>query len=568
MFGQTTLSNQAVTVSDEFLRISALPRRRWTVAEGEALSRELSPLLKTPNGQMTLLPVQAIALREAWTVGGLFCSISVSGGKTLLSLLLPRVWQSQRPALVLPAKLAKEKTRKAIDTLSRDWNFGIIPEIISYESLGVVSGKTRLEDLGPDCLIFDEVHKLKDPKAARTRRVNRYLHAHPDCKVAVMSGSTVKRSIKDYAHLIRWALRAGSPVPIRREVLEEWDLALAEKLDMFNRIDPGCLLDWCEPGEIEALGRTNAGRVAFARRLDETPGVVCHHVAPEDIGAEIHISEIVPEYSPAVLDAFRELRDNWKLPDGQELVEGCEIYRHARELALGFYYRWKYPAPKDWLERRKAFFGWVRSELSYSRTYDSPDELVRDNPYQPEWLHWKAIRDSYKPETELVWVDAGVLMTCRQWIQEHDGIVFTEHSQFGEQLAAATDVPYFGAGGLDYLKRSIEHFEGRACVASIAANSEGRDGLKRFRECLITSPMPNGPQWEQTLGRLHRLGTTHKRLDFYVLVGCKEQSSAFWQAMRDAELAHYLNKEEPKLLLANVGVTPIENQGRGVQWGK
>jgi hypothetical protein len=360
-------------------------------------------------------------------------------------------------------------------------------------------------------------------------------------------------------------------------VLEEWDLALAEKLDMSMRIEPGALLQWCEPGEIEEHGPTKAARRAYSRRLSQTPGVVCLKTVGVD--AEVEIEEIVPIHAEGgpVDEAFHTLRAAWELPDGQELVEGCEVYRHAREIGLGFYYRWRVPAPKVWLEKRKAWGAWCREKLSGSRTFDSPDDVAQAFPRQPELLEWRAVRDSYKPETTLVWIDTSVLRLCVQWLKDHDGIAATEHSQFGEALAKMADVPYFGAGGVDFLGRSIEDFEGRSCVASIAANGEGRNLHKRlnargrlvgFDQMLICSPPPNGPIWEQLLGRLHRTGLLTKLCKYWVIMGCREQNTAFWQALRDAEnCARDLNGEEPKLTIADITATPLEDQPSGWCWG-
>jgi hypothetical protein len=566
------LTDRQVPYSEDLSRISGLRRRTWSLAEGAELATELSRMLKTANGTMTLLPVQAIALREFWLVGGLFCSMSVSSGKTLLSALLGTVGQARNPVLMVPAKLlgsgrARGKTEKDLAELSVHWIFKP-PTLLSYESLGVVSGKETLEALAPDLLILDEAHKLRNPHASRTRRVVRYLKEHPECRVCVMSGTTIKRSIKDYAHLLKLALRGLAPIPLTAETLEDWDCALSEKIDMSNRIHPGALLQWCEPGEIEEFGIINAARRAFSRRLDQTPGVVCHHVAPEDVGADIIIRELVPDVCKATLDAFQLLREKWELPNGQELVDGCEVYRHSREMALEFYYVWKNPAPRDWLDARKAWGGWVREKLKYSRTYDSPDDVARAFPAQPELLAWKAVRDSYRPETRIEWLGMGVLNQCAQWLREHDGVVFTEHTQFGEQLARLAGVPYFGAGGRDSVTGiGIDDYHGRACVASIASNSEGRN-LQRWHKMLVTSPPPNGPGWEQLIGRLHRLGQFAKCVEVWVIQSSLEQSSAFWQAVADAELAEHANKEEPKLALAEILVTPLDELPKGPRWDK
>jgi hypothetical protein len=569
----------SVLHSAEFARIDALPRRRWSPDEAQALADRLTEALRTPNGTMRLFPVQAVALFEAWRQTalkhrGLFASMSTSSGKTLLSLLLSKIFQAKRPVLLLPAKLIEHKTPKDFLRLSEHWQIGVIPQLVSYEALGPVSGKGLLERLDPDLLICDEAHKLRNPHASRTRKVRHFRQARPDVPFCLMTGTSIKRALADYSHLAHWALGNGSPVPWRQDVLEEWDAALSEKLALgLQRLDPGALLTWALPGEIEEFGPLNTGRRAYQRRLSETLGVVCYHTTAEQIPASIEIRGIVLEHSRAVLDAFHDLRPHirpdgkpggWVLPDGQELVEGLEIYRHARTIVLGFFQKWRYPAPKEWLEKRKALGAFIREKLSGSKQYDSPDEVVKAFPAQREVIDWQAIRKSYDPETIVVWLDGGPLKVCADWLRG-GGIAFVEHVGFGEALAQVAGVPYFGAGGLDRQGRAIDHYHGKACVASVGSNGEGRE-LQRFSRMLITSALRNGPEWEQTIAREHRIGQEAETVEVDVLLGCKEHVQPFWQSMRDAELHKHADGGEPKLLQAIVDVMAEDEMPTGDPW--
>lgn len=67
---------------------------------------------------------------------------------------------------------------------------------------------------------------VADRKSARTRRFLRYLEAHPETRLVAQSGTLATRTIKDYAHLAEFALREGSPLPLREPVVEEWAAAL------------------------------------------------------------------------------------------------------------------------------------------------------------------------------------------------------------------------------------------------------------------------------------------------------------------------------------------------------
>jgi hypothetical protein len=529
---------------------------------------------------MALYPVQAVALYEFWAYGGLFASMSVSAGKTLLSLLLALIGRARRPVLMVPAKLV-HKTKHDFCELSKHWQVGAIPEILSYESLGPKTGKHLLDTIQPDVLILDEGHKVRNPRASRTRKIRHYLQAHPETRVCVLSGTTIKRALADYEHLIFWALRHNSPIPHRPDVLEEWDNCLGEKLSLgISRLSPGALMKWCDSDDITQFGLLNAARRGVQRRLAETPGVVCYHVAADDIGADIDINGLVLPCGPAIDAAFRDLRPHkrpdgtaagWVLPDGHELVEGCEVYRAARQLSRGFFLRWKEQPPKPWLEKRKQYNSNIRQRLTGSRLYDSPDE-VADAHKNEYWVReWKAIRDSYHPETTIVWIDGGPLQVYRDWLRG-GGIVFCMTVAFGEALAQVAKVPYFGAGGVDSRGRSIDTYAGKACVASFKANFEGRnlqlkDGRGFERLCLAEMP-ESGPEFEQGIGRLHRRGTEASLVDVTVGVGCVEDLQAFWQSVRDAELHKHGDGGDPKLLLADIDVMTDDETPEGARWRK
>ena len=574
-------SDRAIPMSQEWQRINALPWRTWTIAEGKEISDRLSPALKTPAGRQSLMPIQAVYLKEAWELAqdgyGAFGDISVSAGKTLISLFLAQLIDCERPVLYAPAKLLSRpnpnqlsKTEKEILEYSKHWNLKKIPVLRSYESVGVVSGKDSLDELNPDLVILDEAHKLRNPQASRTKRFSRYFKSHPNTKVFALTGSSAKRSIADYAHILDWCLRDRSPAPREQHVVEDWDLCLGEKLDMaFSRLSPGPLMQWARQGDVEALGLLNAARAAYQRRYSSTKGVICYHVAAEDIGVPIEVNPInlweLPGYHAdcTIEQAFDVLRGKMELPDGQELVEGVEIYQHAREEKLGFYTKWKYPAPAEWMLKRKAFGSFVRSHLAGNSRYDSPEEVVLAFPLAQEVVEWKAIKDSYKPETIIIWIDSGPVLRCVDWLKE-GGIVIVQHVAFGEALAQLAGVPYFGAGGVDARKQSIEHFQGKSCVASMFANGEGRNLHFRehpanpaarlgFKRMLLTSVPRNGPELEQVIGRIHRLHCLADKAVVDVLVGCAEDVTTFEQCIRDSEFVRYAGGGVHKILQASIG---------------
>lgn len=542
----------AVPVSGELTRIARLPRRLWSPSNLEALARELGALLRTPDGTMALRPIQAQALFELGTTGGLFGVLRVGAGKTLISLLAPVVSFAQRPVLLIPAKLCGKTSRDWAE-LARHWLIPP-PHVISYEWLGRVQAAEALDEIAPDLIVADEAHKLKNPKAAVTRRVRRYMREHPETRFVAMSGTITKRSLFDYAHLALWSLKAQrSPVPVRFGDVETWADALDERKGQTRRADPGALAVLCNEEERAAwnVDRRSAARRAYRRRLVETPGVVATQETPID--ASIVISEVEPPASPEVDEAFETLRRTWTTPDGWPIADGITLARHAREIALGFYYVWDPRPPRAWLEARAVWCAFVREKLSRSRTLDSELQVRQAFPDAPELAEWLAIRDTFEPHTVAEWLDGSIAQFCADWAFEHGGIVWTSHRCFGEVLHSL-GVPYYGRGGKTYHGDVIEdHPTDRPMAASVQSNAEGRN-LQAWSSNLITCPMPDGGGWEQLLGRTHRDGQEADEVTVDVIVSCAEHVGAFWQAVADARYVQDSTGSPQKLLLADVNV--------------
>lgn len=339
---------RAVERSAELNRILGLPRRQWE-PRGAEYVQKLTEYLRQPHGTQTLRPVQAAALVEMHDQRGLLMPAAVGAGKTAVSLLGFVVLEARRPLLLMPAKLIA-KTYKEAHEYRKNW---IVPGFIrieSYEKLGRAQHASMLEDAQPDVIICDEVHRLRNPGAACTRRVGRYLKAHPEVVFVGLSGTVMKRSINDYSHLVAWALRDKSPAPLTFEDRMAWGMALDEKRDGENRLAPGALIEFCTHEEKLELGRAEYEdalgivRRAYRRRVTDTPGIVATDF--KLLGTSLRIENVrinVPTDTAtgaAFWRALESIRGKWERPDGEPLMDGFEVWRHLREISLGFFYRW------------------------------------------------------------------------------------------------------------------------------------------------------------------------------------------------------------------------------------
>lgn len=315
---------RAVQGTREYQRVRDLPRRQPVLSEDDV--RQISSRLQTQDGTMDLRPVQALALHDLGDTGGLSGPIRVGGGKTLISLLAPNVLGLRRPLLLLPASLvAKTEAERAV--LMRHWQIPRNIRIQSYEGLGRAACANFLNLYNPDGIIADEAHRLKNRRAACTRRVVRFMKEHPDTKFIAMSGTFMKHSLRDFGHLMAWSLGEGAPIPLEEGELDEWADALDEKVNPLTRIKPGVL----------GADLTSA-RKWFQGRLVETPGVVT--TQGDGVVCSLYVRAMDYDVNTATEANFAKLRGEWCTPDGWALAQAVDVWRHARELALGLHYIW------------------------------------------------------------------------------------------------------------------------------------------------------------------------------------------------------------------------------------
>lgn len=560
---------QGVMQSTELERILKLPRRDWEAAP--SLHEDLTDWLKIPGGTMTLRPVQAYALQEMHDHSGLLAPIRVGGGKTLISLLAAEVLDAKRPLLLIPAKL-KRKTYNEIQALKKHWRFKV-PEIVSYEWLGRVQAAEYLDKMRPDLIISDEAHKCRNKSAAITRRVGRYMEAQPKTKFVAMSGTITKRSLEDYSHIAEWCLGQGAPVPLDWKILQEWCGAFDEKVLAELRLAPGALLKLCNDQELQEIQGDSLGTIrrAYRRRLTETPGVIATKEGFVD--CSLQITAVEPEYNDQTEQAFENLKMNWETPDGWPISDPVTMWRHAREMACGFYYFWDPRPPDEWMAARKEWCAAVRRIIKYKKL-DSELQVAQaiaagriEDPASERknragdliggtvYANWIAIRDTFKPNTVPAWMDNGPLNFCAEWMKNNAGIVWVEHVVFGEALAKLTGRPFFHRKGEDDRRNLIDQAVPAAgsVIASIASNCEGRN-LQAWSQNLVASPPPTGSVWEQMIARSHRDGQLADEVSVDVILGCVQQWGGFEQARLDANYIQATTGQVQKLNYADLDV--------------
>ncbi len=449
-----------------------------------------------------------------------------------------------------------------------------------------------------DGVLVSNCHKIKRPGAARTRKFCRRYRDRPATKLYGMSGSITRDTLRDYWHLLHLAFPAHAPLPRSFPETEAWCQALDEATDNDLRRAPGALLELCDPAEIDRLkpgwssgdleerlgyyGETaetqerllEIVRRGYWRRLVETPGVVA--TGEGALGTSLVISERIPPAPPArVVEAFDQLRFTGQTPNGDVPDSPISMWRHACELASGFWYRWDPPAPPEWLFARQEWNRFVRNVLAHNRQrLDSPLQVVQAvdagklsptfGPGRELLEAWRLERPNFEPNPVANWVDPWLVHDVLRWFEEQvdddgkplPGIVWVSLSAVGESIARESGgkIPYF-AGGPEASAGILA--QRTSCVASIAAHGTGKN-LQSFSRNLVVHPPSGGDVWEQLLGRTHRPGqkADEVRVDFYA--HALELRSAFKSARRASSYILHTTGAEQKLTYASISTRPDE----------
>lgn len=593
-----TWQKPPVAKSADFVRIKGLPVRTDD-SYPPGLEATMTNLLKTPGGTQRLRDVQARALYDLGESGKGFFPIRVGGGKTLISFLAARVVGAKRPLLVLPASLL-QKTEREWKKVAEHWRVSKQMRFMSYEKLGRVSGANELEDvLKPDTIIADECHRLKNLRAAVTRRFHRYMTKNPKTIFVPMSGTIMKSSIKDFAHLLHWSHGDTAPLPLYTQTLIEWSEALDEKVNPLSRRSPGVLLDLMPHvtqavrGIPEVLDRNKAivmpssglafadddedvrtARRLFFARANATQGIISAD-AKDDYQGSLEIDALEYPCNAATEENFEKLRSTWCRPDGWAFTEAFQLWSVARMLALGLHYEWQPGAPQDWLDARKQYAAHVRQLIADPDTarMGIDSELQITNAILEGRLdddyglleEWRRVKGSFSPNPVPVWHDDTALNVCADWLKgRSEGVVWIAHNHFAKELSKRTGVPFFGAKGLDATGKFIEDHDGPV-IASLAANSTGRNIQYKHSSGLYTAPPADSERWEQSLGRLHREGQPADSVSVQVLVGCREHLESVPRSLASAEVKEDMLGATQKLKLADLN-WPDMVPRQGARW--
>ena len=514
------------------------------------------------SGERSLWPHQAACLQALQEEGGCIGLIGVGQGKTLIAALAATVLgiSPEQALLLLPAGLESEFYRQAKD---HHPHFRLtIPRILRYSILSRPSGVQLLEDMQPELIILDEAHRIANLDSARGRRLLYYLCKHPNTQLLVMSGTLIRKSIKDLQVFCKYALGHRSPLPLTYGDTESWAAVLDQtkggrfpQKEDFPRLEPvawwyaqRCKMD--PPAGQGFAAKQSYMRKAFHERLTTAPGVVA--TTETSCDASIYFQRRRPALSPVMKKALKSLEDTWELPDGTELCEALEMDRARRQLSLGYYYKWDWPngVDQEWMDKRKAWHkelrGWLKKKMPGVDSPKMVEDFVRYRQWGKtqvldEWMQVKA-RWFPHPPVKTVWLDG-------EWFDEtilrisltDDPIVWYSSRAECERLRSLEL--------LEVVKPGQDVRRGRRPVAlSIKSHGTGLN-LQEWTHNVVLSPPSAGDTWEQLVGRTHRPGQEADEVWFEVFVHTPYLNSAWSGAKEGARFLFETTGGAQKLLL-------------------
>lgn len=610
-----------VPKSEEWQRINALPRRKFTSKHARDLVESWSPRLLNDKGfdhwarlsrtdtehrerqleslakqgtPIRMKPEQAIILYDFIQCRGVHVAGPVGVGKTFIGFMAPRLseeyFHTKRPLLLVPASLVRD-ARASHLKLSQVWKQAENPvKIESYNMLGRPDNEFALCDcvkctggsipekgsgIRPDMIVLDESSRLRNPDSAVSRRIERYIAYHLPVVVA-MTGTPIRKSIKNFTRQMAWSLGPKKmPVPRNWKDQDDWCSALDEKPRDGQRRPPGALLEWAPPG----LNGLEAARRGVQQRIADTPGSIVIDEMSCDQPIEIRVIETPDD--PLLNDAFYKFRTTDETLDGWAMGDAFSVLRYGTELSCGFYSKWD-PRPPEWyINARSAWKQHVKRRIDDSqrsgRPIDREGVVAKLDADTPVYLAWKQAKEDFgKPNSVAVQVSLSTLAYATKWINENGpALAWVQHSWVGETLSKMSGVPYFAGKGLDKEGRPIQkHPPSESAIVSTHANSYGLN-LQAWNRNLVIGPEYSAEKWEQQIGRTHRYGQEHP-VSYDVLVSCAENLQALAAAISEAHNAQQTFGLQQKLLHASWDWSQvseeaneprmIRDEGRKARW--
>lgn len=574
-------SKQASPDVGDMERILALDIvEQHTPEQVEAYSREHMQATAFERGDR-FFATQSSALEAFETCIGGFFPIGVGWGKTGISLYTAELGFSRmgikKILLLVPSQVYAQLTTRDIAFWSRMVNLSVPihrlggqPKsmrlriaksgrkglyLMPYSLLSTSDSLELLCEINADLVIADEVHNLKDKATARTKRLFGWRDARDIMPAFVgMSGTITSKSVKDYHHLVTWALGDGSPLPKPASMAEAWGEVIDSGRTITGDMQTGPLrplVSWASKNFSGESFRDNVSdfRRAYKLRLTSAPGVVATGDAEISTSLVIETTDGCGQPGPEIVDLINAVQHDDTTPNGDQIAHAIHRFKWINELTAGFYNELIWPTPERlvtrhrWSEQtandalrtakdhhalQQAYHKELRSFLQDAPLgCDTPMEVARQinqNPDKLPFLLTEKYQDMKLAEEDSIEL-FGVLVERERhahriddykvryaidFARKHRGglILWYYHNAIGAWLhemavAAKLDHLYAPAGQNEEILDKAH--AGRVVIASMTAHGTGKN-LQHFSDQFFVQWPRDSKLAEQVLGRTHRNG--------------------------------------------------------------
>lgn len=488
--------------------------------------------------------------------------------------------------------------------------------IMPYSLLSTSDAEELLGLIDPDCIFADEAHKLKNlDNAARTQRFFRYVR-HRKPQLAFLSGTLTSRGVEDYHHMLTWALREESPLPLSPVVAAGWGSVLnsgsCPSDAQAGELQP--LVGWARenfPRE-NFLAGVEGFRQAYNLRLVTAPGVVT--TGQEEIKTSLAFAneEVpLPDAPEAVRlrELWSEVQDQYLTPSGDEIQHEMHVHKWLSELSAGFYNNLVWPPPEEWARRRGTTLEAAHDALSramehheahqvYSRLLrrwlktqgrpglDTPGlvgtslkhhgaEHVGDGALYEAWREAKGLEFDGMPERDSIAVRVCdyKLRATGEWVgrlpKKEGAVIWYYHREVGRWLMdllatssrardllwcpAEADSPGINATMARMTEDPAAHR--KAVLVASLAHREGKN-LQFLRHTHVVQWPRDAKAAEQMVGRLHRNGQEADHLEVHTCLSNDHDHLSFAATLNDAIYIQQTLGARQKLVYADYHPLP------------
>lgn len=611
---------QYVAADSEFERCFALPRRPIpdpTSAEALELAREITKALRRVavpypfrSASDCLFPTQALALKEIWENKGAVLPIRVGSGKSLLCYLAIAVMKPKRPMLLVPAAMVLD-TEIEWRQFERDWRGPKFEDVVvlSYEKVsnpssaekalpdGTVIHGDILERHRPDFIVMDECDRASDVSATGTIRIGRYIETHQPIVVA-MSGTLIRKSLKDASHIFEWALgEENCPLPhvAQFKALQAWSDALDAKGGKGGkRTEPGALLTKLTAEERQAYDSADSADDArgivcgmVGVHLLETRGVLGSQDGPLALPGRIDPCYVQDE-DDAIEEQYRLLLDGdedndrpkWTMPDGFVLPDSRALAAPLVTLGMGFFLQQEPRPPEPYRLCRSAYNSAVREIVEKRPDLRLDSEFVVRKAIREGRLpdmaglleEWEEEQRLYltntgfsQPPSVPLWVSDEAVDEVGRWLAQGPGLIWVSYVALGLKLSQMLRLPYFSSAKLDATGRHVTKLrKGEPAILSIASCGRGLNGLQHLHHRQLWM----GACSEQPLARLHRVGQQAPVVYNDVYLGSSAALARYQrQKMTAGTFAGPISRQAQKLQYLQDNMPEVMT-GEGKRWAR